>query len=81
MYKQLPQKDVQNVEKQERKKGYKLCYTYKNQGLEVSKYVQSHPQTWAGARPQNSFPDDPIEAKPPILKSCLRPWLSCNSSN
>ena len=32
VYKQLPQKDVQNFEKQERKNqfsGYKLCYTYK----------------------------------------------------
>ena len=35
----LPQKDVQNLEKQEKKKqfsGYKQCYTYKNQSLEVS---------------------------------------------
>ena len=39
MYKQLPQKDVQNLEKQERKKqlsGYEQCYTYKNQSFEVS---------------------------------------------
>ena len=72
MYKQLPQKDIQNLEKQERKKqpsGYKLasfpghsqilsrsreiwewpgnkasykqCYTYQNQSLEVSKYMNS----------------------------------------
>ena len=44
VYKQLPQKDVQNLEKQERKKqlsGYKQCYTYKNQSLEVSKYMNS----------------------------------------
>ena len=41
MYKQLPQKDVKNLEKQEKKKqlsGYKQCYTYKDQSFEVSKY-------------------------------------------
>ena len=40
VYKQLLQKDVRNLEKQERKKqlsGYRQCYTYKNQSLEVSK--------------------------------------------
>ena len=44
VYKQLPQKDVQNLENQERKKqlsGYKQSYTYKNQSLEVSKYMNS----------------------------------------
>ena len=44
VYKQLPQKDNQNLEKQERKKqlsGYKQCYTYRNQSLEVSKYMNS----------------------------------------
>ena len=33
-----------NVEKQEKRKqlsGYKQCYTYKNQNLEVSKYMKS----------------------------------------
>ena len=44
VYEQLLQKEVQNLEKQERKKqlsGYKQCYTYKNQSLEVSKYMNS----------------------------------------
>ena len=38
----VPVVTLQNLEKQERKKqlsGYKQCYTYKNQSLEVSKYL------------------------------------------
>ena len=66
MYKQLLQKDVQNFEKHQRKKqlsGYKQCYTYKNQSLEVSKYMQSHSQTWPeGLRTQSLAI---LETKPP----------------
>ena len=43
VYKQLPQKDVQSLENKRGKKlsGYKQCYRYKNQNLEMSKYMNS----------------------------------------
>ena len=43
VYKQLPQKDVKNVKNEREKQlsGYKQCYTYKNQSLKVSKYINS----------------------------------------
>ena len=42
VYKELPQKDVQNVENKRGKKlsGYKQFYTYKNQSLQVSKIYE-----------------------------------------
>ena len=43
MCKQLLQKDVQNLEKQKEKQlsGYRQCYAYKNQSLEVFRYMNS----------------------------------------
>ena len=65
MYKQLPQKDVQNLEKQESKKqlsGYKQCYTYKNQSFEVSNIW-----IWLLLHATNSI----LEAKPPYFSKVV----------
>ena len=63
------QKDIQNSEdkwgKKKQLSGYKQCHTYKNQSLEVSKYMQSHSQTWAGGLRTQSLAI--LEAKPPPL--------------
>ena len=66
------QKDIQNSEdkwgKKKQLSGYKQCHTYKNQSLEVSKYMQSHSQTWAGGLRTQSLAI--LEAKPPPHFSC-----------
>ena len=74
----LLQKDVQNLSLDTNKRGkkqlsgYKHCYTYKNQSLEVSKYmnlalvyVQQTRSYWIS---------------PPLLKCCLRPCYNYHFS-
>ena len=70
VYKQSPQRTSKIQKSQKQLSGYKQCYTNKNQSLEVSKYVQSHSQTWAGGLRTRSLAI--LKAKPPLLKSCLR---------